>query len=75
MGIMAKRMEAIGIIGVILGLYRKYIGGYIGIMEKKMETTGIIGVILRYILGLCIIGYVLMGMYAWEGRCQMATTI
>ena len=27
--------------GVILGLYR----GYIGIMENKMETTGIIGVI------------------------------
>ena len=28
-------------IGVILGLYR----GYIGIMEKKMETIGIVGVI------------------------------
>ena len=35
MRIIEKKMEAIGIIGVILGLY----WGYMGIMEKKMETT------------------------------------
>ena len=33
-------METTGIIGVIKGLYR----GYIGLMEKKMETTLIIGI-------------------------------
>ena len=32
---MEKKMETTGNIGVILGLYRVYIG----IMEKKMETT------------------------------------
>ena len=35
MGIMEKKMETIGIIGVIYGLY----WGYMGIMEKKMEIT------------------------------------
>ena len=35
--------------GVILGLYR----GFIGIMEKKMETTkGIWGLNWRYIIGI-----------------------
>ena len=28
-----------GYIGLILGLYLGYDGGYIGIMDKKMETT------------------------------------
>ena len=55
---MKKKMEAIGNIRVILGLYRDngkengtyrehegYIG-YIGIMEKKVETIGNIRVIL-----------------------------
>ena len=37
--IMEKNMETIGIIGVILGLYRDYIGIIFGIMEKKMETS------------------------------------
>ena len=35
-------MEAIGILGVMYGLFRDYKGvywGYIGIMENKMQTT------------------------------------
>ena len=44
-GIMEKKMETTGIIGVILGLYIVYIvykgiyWGYIGITEENMETT------------------------------------
>ena len=42
-GIMEKKMETIGIIGVIYGLYRDSRGSkghiYIRIMEKKRETT------------------------------------
>ena len=34
-GIMEKKMETIGTIGIYVGLY----GGYIGTMEKKMKTT------------------------------------
>ena len=34
-GIMEKKMETTGIIGILLGLY----WGYNGVMEKKMEAT------------------------------------
>ena len=49
-GIMEKRMETTGVIGIKYGFiirdHRVYIGGSKGIMEKKMETTGIIGAIV-----------------------------
>ena len=40
-GIVEKKMETIGILGVLLGLSRGYrvYWGYIGIMEKKRETN------------------------------------
>ena len=40
--IMEKKMEAIGLKGILWRLYRDYLGlyrGYLGILETNMETT------------------------------------